>query len=79
MDVNDHTKFVILLTFASVLAMLTPDTAAMAQTVPAVQDIATMHPTVIKGNDSGSGITDSIWLILLALGGFLYLINNRSV
>lgn len=79
MDVNNHIKFAIFLTFAGIMAILIPENAATAQTVASTQDIATVHPTVLQGNDSGTGFADSIWLILLALGGFLYLINNRSV
>jgi len=73
MDVKHHIKLSIFLTFASILAIFIPDTTAMAQ------DITLAQPTVLPRNDSGMGFSDGVWLILLALGGFLYLVNNRSV
>ena len=79
MDVNYHTRLVVLLAFAGILAILIPDGQAVAQTVASVQDITTVHPTLLKGKDTNPGFADSLWLILLALGGFLYLVNNRSV
>ena len=79
MDVNNHIRLVILMTFAAILAILLPDSATMAQTVASVQDVTTVHPTLLKGKDTNPGFADGLWLILLALCGFLYLINNRSV
>lgn len=79
MDVNNRTRLVVLLAFAGILAILIPDGTAMAQAVSSVQDITTLHPTVLTGNENGFGFSDGLWLILLALGGFLYLVNNRSV
>ena len=80
MDVNNHTNFVVLMAFAGILAILIPaGGTAMAETVTSVQDMTTVHPTVFPRTDNGPSFAEDVWLILLALGGFLYLINKRSV
>ncbi len=79
MDVNKHIQLAVFLAFVGTLAILMPESEVMAQTVTSAQNFAAVHPTVLQENDNGTGFTDSIWLILLALGGFLYLINHRSV
>ena len=79
MDVNNRTRFNDLLTFAGILFLLIPDGASMAQTVATVQDLTPVRPIALTGNDTGPEFGDSVWIILLALGGFLYLVNKRSV
>jgi len=79
MDVSNRTRLIVLLTFAGILSLLIPDGASMGQTVASVQDFTPVRPTALTGNDTGPGFGDSAWIILLALGGFLYLVNKRSV
>ncbi len=66
--------YILLLLFA-VLLVFVPETPVIAQVSEAAQE-TTMLPA---DSHTALGLTDILWPLLLALGGFLFLTIKRSV
>jgi len=70
---------VIVVLTVTLILYLIPDIAVMAQTELPTQSISMAQKPMLQLSDHALGLTDTVWLIMITLGGFLYIVNSRSI